>query len=121
MPGILIADPSQRARRATREALEGEGLEVVGAVATLQGALSVVARVLPDVALVDRRLLAARDDAVRVLRQASPATQVIVVVEYGDDHETVEARQLGAYAYLVKGCPAPLARDVIERARGFGG
>lgn len=121
MPGILIADPSERARRATRDVLEHEGLDVVGSVATLQGALSVASRTLPDVALVDRRLLAVRNDVVQAIREASPATQVIVVVEYGERQEAVDAQQLGAYAYLVKGCPGPLARDVIERARGFAG
>jgi CheY-like chemotaxis protein len=55
-------------------------------------------------------------DAIRALRAADPAVEVVVVTAYGDDTEAAAARAAGAADYLHKPLDLDQLQDVIHRA-----
>lgn len=89
------------------------GIEVVGAAATGEEAVSLVAEVTPDVVLMDLRMPNLDGvEATRRIRAEHPATQVVVLTTYADDESIVGALRAGAIGYLTKDA----GRDHIGRA-----
>jgi DNA-binding NarL/FixJ family response regulator len=71
----------------------------------------------PDVVLMDLRMpVMGGIEATRLIREALPTTQVVILTVYGGPLPTRSAEEVGAYAYLVKGCSPRLVRDVIAQA-----
>jgi len=89
------------------------GIEVVGAAADGEEAVSLVADVAPDVVLMDLRMPRLDGvEATRRIRAEHPATQVVVLTTYADDESIVGALRAGAIGYLTKDA----GRDHIGRA-----
>jgi two-component system, NarL family, response regulator LiaR len=101
---VLIADDHAVVRRGLRTFLElQEELEVVAEASDGEEAIAAAARHTPDVALVD--LVMPRVDgieAIRGIRERSPATRVIVLTSFLDDDKLFPAVQAGAAGYLLK-------------------
>jgi DNA-binding NarL/FixJ family response regulator len=95
-------------------------LEVVGEAADGTGAIAMIARAQPDVALVDIRMPG--QDGLAVTTQVSErglTTRVIVLTTFGHDDYVIEALRAGASAFLLKdNPPEELLGTVHAVARG---
>jgi CheY-like chemotaxis protein len=121
-PRVLIVEDDSENRRLLRAALEGEGLVVVGEASNGEEALEIVQRGAPDVILMHVRMPGMGGiEAARLIKEVSPPAQVLMLTAYDGPLPTRSAQQVGAYAYLVKGCSAGLIRDVIMQAWKYGG
>ncbi|MFJ8476612.1 response regulator [Kitasatospora sp. NPDC094011] len=79
------------------------GIEVVGAAADGEEAVTLVARHHPDVVLMDLRMPRVDGvEATRRIRAAHPGTEVVVLTTYADDESLFPALQAGARGYLTK-------------------
>jgi two-component system, NarL family, response regulator LiaR len=101
---VLIVDDHEVVRRGLRTFLDLQGeLEVVGEAADGEEAVAEVARLSPDVVLMD--LVMPRLDgvaAIRRIRVQSPATRVIALTSFLDDDKLLPAVRAGAAGYLLK-------------------
>ena len=94
------------------------GVEVVGAAADGEQALSLVAKEKPDVVLMDLRM--PRLDGVaatRRIRADFPDTQVVVLSTYADDESVFAALRAGARGYLTKDAPSSALAEAITTVR----
>ena len=115
---VLIADD----QRVVREGLAlvlglMEGVEVVGAASDGEEAVALVERLAPQVVLMDLRM--PRLDGVEAtgrIRQLAPATQVVVLTTYADDHTVIQALRAGACGYLTKDATNDQIRDALLAA-----
>jgi DNA-binding NarL/FixJ family response regulator len=116
-PSILLAEDSREERVQLRQLLEGEGLSVVAEAGNGQEALDLVRDLDPDVVLMDLRMPVMNGlEATREILAVAPTTQVLVLTAYDDPFLDRSAIEIGAYAYLVKGCSIQLIRDVVLQA-----
>jgi DNA-binding NtrC family response regulator len=109
---VLFVDDDVTFRRVMAREIEGFGYhaEVVG---SAEDALAALARVRPDVALLDLRLPGA--DGLQLLlriREAEPDLPILMLTGHGGVPEAVEAMRRGAYDFLQK----PVSLDVLESA-----
>ena len=111
---VVVADDQTVIREGLVTLLETmPGIEVVGAAADGEEAVSLVVSAAPDVVLMDLRM--PRVDGVQAtkrIRTEHPETQVVVLTTYADDDSIVGALQAGAIGYLTKDA----GRDHIRRA-----
>ena len=116
-PRVLIADDDPGIRAALRDLLAEEGMDIVGAVSDGKQAVEATSTLSPDVVLMDLRMpLMDGIEATRRIRETGSLSRVIILSAYDDPALTKGADEAGAYAYLVKGCPAALVRDVVLQA-----
>jgi two-component system, NarL family, response regulator LiaR len=112
---VLVVDDHEVVRGGLRAFLElQDGIEVAGEAADGEQAIEAVARVRPDVVLMD--LVMPRTDgieALRVVRERSPDTRVIVLTSFLDEDKLLPALRSGAAGYLLKNAqPNEIARAV---------
>lgn len=116
-PRVLIADDEPETLVLVRSLLEEEGIEVVGTATGGLQAVSLVDELRPDVVLMDLRMPDL--DGVRATRRimgAHPEARVIIFTIYDDPDPLRSADELGAFCYLVKGCPPSMIVEMIRRA-----
>jgi DNA-binding NarL/FixJ family response regulator len=104
---ILLADdhPVVRDGLAAMLATQ-EDFAVVGEAGTGAEAVVAAARLRPDVVLMDLEMPVLDGiEAIRRLRAADPAVQVVVLTAFDTDERIVGALQAGAQGYLLKGAP----------------
>ena len=124
-PRVLLADDHDRLREALRDLLVETGFEVVGESGDGADAVA-MARVLePDVVVIDLRLPMLNGlDATRLIKDARPATQVVVLSAFESPELERQALDAGAFAYLDKGTMARRLHRVLlgaaVRASGTG-
>ena len=104
----VIADADALARRLIRSVLEAAGVEVVAEARSAAEAIELVARLAPDVVLLDGA------DAVRAIIARAPASRIVVLARDEDEHAARVALQAGASGYLSK----DLDLDALPRALG---
>ena len=101
---VAIADDHAVVRQGLRTFLElQDDVEVVGEAADGAEAVELVARTEPDVVLLD--LVMPRLDgieAIRHIRARCPATRILVLTSFADDHTVLPAVRAGAAGYLLK-------------------
>jgi CheY-like chemotaxis protein len=115
-PSVLIADDDADNRVALREALGAVGIGVVAEAAGGREAVDLVARLSPDVVLMDLRMPGLDGfAATAAIREVDPWVQVVILTAY-EELLTESAESVGAFAYLVKGCSTELMREVIVHA-----
>ena len=118
---IVLVDDDAETRALLRSVLQAEGLAVIGAAGDGQEALTVVAELDPDVVLMDLRMPTMGGfPATRLIKERHPWIQVIILTFYEDLLENRDPQEVGAFAYLVKGCSPQLMRDVILQASRHG-
>jgi len=105
---VVIVDDHALLREGTRWILQQEAsIEVVGEASRGDEAVEVVARLQPDVVLLDLRLPGLPGiDAARQIAQMSPHTRVLIVTAYDEEDYVLEALQAGAAGYLLKTAPS---------------
>ena len=101
---VLIADDHAVVRQGLRTFLElHDDIEVVGEAQDGVEAVAAVAEHQPDVALVDLDVPRLGGiDAIRRIREESPATRVLVLTSFADDDTVLPALRAGASGYLLK-------------------
>lgn len=113
---VLLVDDHAVVLRGLRFFLETEAeIEVVGEATDGESALEEVARLKPDVVLMDL-VMPGMDgvQATRELTRAFPGTKVIVLTSFSEQDRVVPAIQAGAAGYLLKDV-AP--DDLVEAVR----
>ena len=92
-----------------------DDLELVGVVQTGEDAIEAVARLQPQVVLMDVRLPGIDGvSAVKRIQQASPNTQFVMFTAYGDKRLLSDALAAGARGYVMKGSPP---EDLLRAVR----
>jgi len=101
---VLIADDHPIVRQGIRSLLsQYDDLEVAGEAGTGPAVLEQVARIQPDVVLLDIRMAGANGiEIARELRRMRPETRIIILTTYDDEEYLFGALQVGAHAYLLK-------------------
>jgi two-component system, NarL family, response regulator LiaR len=112
---VLIADDHAVVRQGLRTFLDlQEEIDVVGEAADGEEALAAIEELAPDVVLMD--LVMPRLDgieAIRRIRERTPATRVIVLTSFLDDDKVFPAVRAGAAGYLLKDVqPQELVRAI---------
>ncbi|WP_328362491.1 response regulator transcription factor [Streptomyces sp. NBC_00445] len=125
---ILIVDDHTVVRAGLRALLEGEpGFTVVGETGDGTDAVRLVARLHPDVVLMDLRLTDTGKspdgvdgiEATRRILAAFAGTRVVVLTSYGSQADVLRAVEAGARGYVLKaGPPDELFRAVRAAAAG---
>lgn len=113
---VLLVDPHPVVRIGLRCILEGEEIEVVGAIGT-GGALSTIEKTQPDVIVID--LGRGGISVVAEVLAEYPDVSILVFTDSHNAHVS-EAIQAGALGYLMKGCsPSIIRQGVLDVAAGL--
>jgi len=117
---VAIADDHAVVRQGLRTFLElQDGMDVVGEAADGEEAVALVERTAPDVVLLD--LVMPRVDgleAIRRIRERAPATRILVLTSFADDHTVLPAVRAGAAGYLLKDVQPPELAGAIRTVHG---
>jgi DNA-binding NarL/FixJ family response regulator len=101
---VYVVDDHEMVRRGIRDLADEEpDIEVVGESATVKGSLEDIARLAPDVALLDLRL--PDGDGVelcREIRSRYPEVKCLMFTSYADVEALVKSIMAGAGGYLLK-------------------
>jgi DNA-binding NarL/FixJ family response regulator len=115
---VVIVEDQLLVRRGLAELLEPETeVEVVGEAKDGVDALEVIARVRPDVALVDARM--PRMDGVELVRRLSaehPRVAAVILTTFDDDEYVFGGLRAGAKGYLLKDTSPDDLVDAIKKA-----
>ncbi|MGI5246986.1 response regulator [Dactylosporangium sp. CA-139066] len=114
---VLLAD-DQRVVREGLSLVLGllADVEVVGAAADGDEAVTLAERLRPDIVLMDLRMPRCDGvEATRRLRERVPGVRVIVLTTYSDDRSVLEALRAGARGYLTKEAGGEEIREALER------
>jgi two-component system response regulator DevR len=101
---VLLVDDHEIVRVGLRTVLSQQGsVLVVGESGTVAGAIRQVAKLKPDVVLMDVRLPDGSGvDACREILASFPTTRVIILTSYADDESVLAAVLAGAHGYVLK-------------------
>ena len=117
LPRLLVVDDHQMLREALVELLAQAGYEVAGEAADGADAVALAKQLEPDVVLMDLRMpVMGGLDATRLIKDACPATQVVLLTAFDSPALQQQAEEAGCYAYLVKGGPPGPLRLVLHQA-----
>jgi DNA-binding NarL/FixJ family response regulator len=122
---LLIADDHAVVRAGLRALLGGEpDIDVIAEAGSGEEAVALVARMLPDVALMDLRFGSPAGgidgiEAIRRLAAEAPGVAVVMLTSYAGRADVVRALEAGARGYVLKaGPPEELFRAVRGAAAG---
>lgn len=115
---VVLADDHAHTRAGVREALEAEGVEVVGEASTAAGAVEAAREHRPDVCLLDIHMPGSGIMAAADITREVPGTTVVMLTASGDDEDLFAALRAGAAGYLLKDMDparlAPALRGVLS-------
>ena len=116
-PKVVLVDDDEETCVLLRSVLEDEGIEVVGVALDGVEAVDLVDSLQPEVVLMDIRMPRMDGfEATRRIKEKHPWLQVVILTFYDDLLPEQSPQEVGAFAYLVKGCSPTLMRDVIFKA-----
>ena len=115
---VLIADDHPRIRRALREDLQQGGIEVCAEAGTGAEAVAAALREHPDLCLLDVHMPDDGMAAAMAIRQALPATKIILITATLDEDGAVAAAQAGAVGYLSKDMDPRRLPHIVRAAAG---
>jgi DNA-binding NarL/FixJ family response regulator len=116
-PRLLVADDHEMLRTALVDLLVQAGFEVVGQAADGADAVALAKQLEPDVVLMDLRMpVLGGLDATRLIKDACPAIQVVLLTAFESPALQQQADEAGCFAYLVKGGPPGDLRLALHQA-----
>jgi NarL family two-component system response regulator LiaR len=118
---ILITDDHALVRQGIRDFLELQPeLSVIGEANSGEEAVRLAGELAPDVVLMDLVMPGMGGvEATRLVKQASPHSQIIVLTSYHEDEYIFPALRAGATSYVLKDIgPDELADTIRKAARG---
>src|SRR6202521_760404 len=118
---IILADDHPVVRRGMQALLESEpGFSVVGVAADGLETVRLTERLKPGVLVLDLMMPGLSGlEALRILRERSPRTRIVILSMHSSSAFIAQALQNGAIGYVLKGCPEEdLVRAVREAAAG---
>jgi len=118
---IILADDHPVVRRGVRALLESEaGLSVVAEAGDGLETVRQVAKLKPDVLVLDLMMPGLSGlEVLRIIRQRSSQTRVVILSMYSNNAFIAEAMKSGATGYVLKGCTEKnIVRAVRETASG---
>jgi two-component system, NarL family, response regulator NreC len=118
---IILADDHPVVRRGMRALLESQpDFSVAGEASDGLQTVRLVERIKPDVLVLDLMMPGLSGlEALRIIREKSPHTHVVLLSMYSDKAFIAEALKLGATGYVLKGCTEEnVLRAVREAAAG---
>jgi DNA-binding NarL/FixJ family response regulator len=119
-PRLLVVDDHAMLRAALVDLLDQAGFEVVGEAGDGADAVAMAKQLEPDVVLMDLRMpVLGGLDATRMIKDASPATQVVLLSAFESPALEQQAEEVGCFAYLVKGGPPGDLRLTIHQAMAW--
>ena len=112
---VLVADDHSLFRDGIISLLEAAGFDVVGQVGDGQAAVEATLRLRPDLVLLDIAMPHMSGlEALRLIKQALPETQVVMLTVSEDEVDLVEATRSGAHGYLLKSLNADEFLDMLD-------
>ncbi len=101
---VMVIDDMTLVRQGIESLLRKKNsVEIVGEVSDVQEALNTLAQVDPDVVLLDQDMPGlATPEAVSLLKQQRPQTEIIVLSEAPDEERAFRALEAGASGYVLK-------------------
>jgi two-component system, NarL family, response regulator DevR len=101
---VLLCDDHELVRLGVRRLLEAEvGIAVIGEAADAEAALDSVAKLHPDVVVMDVRMPGRSGiEACREIRSAYPETHVLMLTSFADDEALFTSIMAGASGYVLK-------------------
>ena len=116
MAKILIIDDEEQLRRLMARIIGLEGYEVAEAPDCASG-MKTLRRYAPDVVLCDVKLPDGNGvEMVGRIKEAAPATEVILLTAYGNIPDGVQAIKNGAFDYITKGDDNNKILPLLSRA-----
>ena len=118
---VVLADDHAIVRRGMQALLESESdFSIVGAAADGLETVRLVERFKPDVLVLDLMMPGLSGlEALRIIRERSPRTRVVILSIYSSVAFITQALQLGATGYVLKGCTEEnLLRAIREAGAG---
>ncbi len=117
LPRLLVVDDHDMLREALVELLRQDSFEVVGEAADGADAVALAKELAPDVVLMDLRMpVLGGLDATRLIKDARPDIQVVLLTAFESPALQQQAEEAGCFAYLVKGGPPGTLRLVLRQA-----
>jgi DNA-binding NarL/FixJ family response regulator len=117
---VLVVDDQGLVREGLMTLLHAAaGIEPVAVAADGEEAVTLAARHRPDVVLMDLRM--PRMDGVqatRLIRQARPETEIVVLTTYADEDSILDAMAAGARGYLTKDAGIAEITRAVQAAAG---
>jgi DNA-binding NarL/FixJ family response regulator len=118
---VVLVDDHEMMRQGIRSILEGDrGVKIVGEASEGPEALSLIAELQPDIAIVDIRLREGSGvDVAKECKNLAPSTKMLIVSAYDDQHYVKSMIRLGVRGYLLKSASGrELRRAVRDVAEG---
>lgn len=113
---LLIVDDMPQVRRELRTLLPlVDDIEIVGEAENGQSAIELAAALQPDAILMDVEMpIVDGISAARLIKQASPATRIIILSIHNDTAVRAQARSAGADDFVDKGAPLTALLQAIK-------
>lgn len=117
---LVVADDLNLVRKGIKALLTGlEGVTVVGEAETADEAVVLARKLQPDVVLMDQNITGNALHATRLLKEAQPAVEIIIMTDRLSDSKALQAIEAGATGYVLKDIPvASLASAVRAVCNG---
>jgi DNA-binding NarL/FixJ family response regulator len=113
---VLVVDDHPLTRDALAGLLGQHGFEVAGVAGSGEEAVELAARLQPELVLLDLTMPGLSGvEALPLLRQAAPGTEVVVLTAAEDEASLLQAIRAGAAGYLLKSEPP---ERIVEFLRG---
>jgi two-component system nitrate/nitrite response regulator NarP len=118
---ILLADDHPMIRTALEALLRGTDFDIVATSATGEEALKDIARVEPDLLLLDLQMPGGTGmDVIRTLNSAGTKVRIIVLTAGIDDASLAEARALGVRGLVLKSSDPAYLLECLEKVKSGG-
>lgn len=118
---VLLVDDHPVVRSGLRAVLDTDTIHVIGEAGTGEEAITLAARLRPDVVLCDLRLGTGLDgvQTTAALRALEPAPAVLILTTFDRDAEILGAIRAGAAGYLLKDvAPDAIVEGILRAAQG---
>ncbi|MCW7541506.1 response regulator transcription factor [Aquabacterium sp. A7-Y] len=116
MSGLYLVDDHALVREGLRALLEAAGHEVLGETADPTTAVADIARLAPDVVLLDLSLGERSGfEVLEQVRRRDPSARLLVLTMSAQPRHVGEAMRLGAAGYVLKGSPGRELLRAIEQ------